>query len=502
LSGSWSVTSAPQWLGRVRLRRESGDLVVGVGIGETAKLGLENLTIAADLSPSAIALEGHIAAALAKADVRGRVLPAGSGADAAYGPASPIEFTAEVDVERLAPLAGYIQTTMLIGGEAHARVQARGTLRDPDVTGTIVGRRLSLALPAEGVAYTQGSLEATVTREMIRLDKFSIRGAEGTLTAQGTLARLGFNEASVDWRAQRFTALARPDRRLVVSGRGNARLDAGKVSLTGQLSADEGRFEIGGTSLPQLGDDVVIVGRPAEMEKPDAKRFKAFALDLNVSLGERVHVLGRGLSVWLSGDVRVFTNKQGEMRAEGTVNARNGTFAAYGQRLEIDRGFIYFNGPITDPALEIVAVRRRLAVEPGVAITGTLRNPVVRVTSDPPLPQGEALAWLLLGRSPDQAGAGELSALPLAQAALLGKATGSIARRLNLDELGLRSGGADQFLTLGKRLTDRVYLTFEQGLGAAESLLRLEFTLTRHVVLRAQAGETSLLGLFYRHRWD
>jgi translocation and assembly module TamB len=55
---------------------------------------------------------------------------------------------------------------------------------------------------------------------------------------------------------------------------------------------------------------------------------------------------------------------------------------------------------------------------------------------------------------------------------------------------------------LGKRLTDRVYLTFEQGLGAAESLLRLELTLTRRVVLRAQAGETSLLGLFYRYRWD
>lgn len=102
-------------------------------------------------------------------------------------------------------------------------------------------------------------------------------------------------------------------------------------------------------------------------------------------------------------------------------------------------------------------------------MTGTLRNPLMPVTSNPPLPQGEALAWLLLGRAPDQAGTGELSALPLAQAAVVDTATGAIARKLKLDELGLRSGGADQFLTFGKRLTDRLYLTFEPGLGAAEA---------------------------------
>lgn len=202
--------------------------------------------------------------------------------------------------------------------------------------------------------------------------------------------------------------------------------------------------------------------------------------------------------------MRVYTSARGDILAKGTVNARNGTFVAYGQRLEIDRGYLYFNGPAADPALDIVALRKRLAVEAGVAVTGTLRNPLVRVVSNPPLPQGEALSWLMLGRPPSQAGAGELSALPLATSALAGKATGSIARRLKLDEVGLREGGAasQQFLTLGKRITDRIYVAFEQSIGAFENLLRIEMTLTERIVLRAQAGETSLFGVFYRYRWD
>ena len=54
----------------------------------------------------------------------------------------------------------------------------------------------------------------------------------------------------------------------------------------------------------------------------------------------------------------------------------------------------------------------------------------------------------------------------------------------------------------GDRIADRLYLVFEQGLGAAETILRLEYTLTRRIVLRIQAGEPTSAGIFYRRRWD
>jgi translocation and assembly module TamB len=502
LTGSWSLTNAPQWLGTVSIARQSGDLALG--IDKSIRIGLQTLALDAEFRPQALTLRARLRSALAAANAEGRISPVGGH----YTRASPLAFSADVDVARLAPFAALIDTTMLVEGEAHARLQGRGTLGDPQITGPLTAERLAIALPAEGVDLKGGTLKAQLTAREVRVESFSIRGGDGVLSARGTLARAGFSEASVDWTADRFMILNRPDRRLVLSGKGNAALRAAKLAFTGALKANEGAFELATTSLPTLGSDVIVVGRGAPKgaaTPPEpARKLPRAIVDISIDLGNNVHVRGHGLDVWLAGEVRVQTNAQGELRAAGTVDARRGTFAAYGQRLEVDHGTLYFNGPLSNPGLDILAMRKRQAVEAGVAVTGTLTRPLVRVVSNPPLPEGEALSWLVLGRAPGTAGAGQLSALPLATAAVMGKAGAPLARALHVDEIGLAGSGgvSEQFLTVGKRITDRLYVMFEQSLGGAENLLRLEFSLTERLGLRAQAGQTSSFGLFYRYGWD
>ena len=517
LGGTWSIRSTPKLLGSITLNRQSGDLTLGPR--SPYKVGLETLALQATLAENGIRFDANVRSALAAASAQGTIAPVGG----RYSAASPIDATARADVAQLSRFTAFIDTPIILRGEAHAQVRAQGTVGDPQVTGPITADRLAVALPAEGIDLRRGSLRAMLLAKEVRVDSFSIQGGDGVLTAQGTLARIGFDTASLDWQAERFQILARPDRRLVLSGKGNAALKEGKVSFMGKMVANEGLFEIGGTALPKLGDDVVIVGRkPATQgaaSQPAPKSLKGVAVDLTIDLGNRVEVRGDGLQVWLSGDLHVYTNAQGDILGKGTVTARNGTFVAYGQRLEIDRGVFYFNGPLTNPTLDIVAMRRRQAVEAGVAVSGTLKNPLVRVVSNPALPEGEALSWLILGRGPNQATAGEVSALPLATGLLLGKATGSLSKQLGVDELGIRGGGggvADQFLTVGKRITDRLYVYLEQSLGGAASVLRLEWTLTQRIVVRAEAGTgsstssttggstgaASSVGVFYRYRWD
>jgi translocation and assembly module TamB len=148
------------------------------------------------------------------------------------------------------------------------------------------------------------------------------------------------------------------------------------------LRVIEGEFEIGESALPTLSSDVVIVGREPAKQQRQEREFQNVALDLRLDLGGRMHIRGHGLSARLSGELRLVTNKQGQLRASGTVRTRDGTFVAYGQRLEIERGNIYFNGPLDDPGLDIVAMRKRQAVEAGVALSGTLQTPLARVVSD------------------------------------------------------------------------------------------------------------------------
>ena len=86
----------------------------------------------------------------------------------------------------------------------------------------------------------------------------------------------------------------------------------------------------------------------------------------------------------------------------------------------------------------------------------------------------------------------------------MAKAAKPLAGALHLDEIGLRGSStvSEQFLTVGKRVSDRLYVVFEQSLGGAENLLRLELSLTERIALRAQAGTTSSVGVYYRYHWD
>ena len=93
----------------------------------------------------------------------------------------------------------------------------------------------------------------------------------------------------------------------------------------------------------------------------------------------------------------------------------------FGQRLDIDRGQLIFDGPADNPALDVVALRKNIAVEAGVEVTGTVRVPRVRLVSNPPVPDGEKLSWLMTGQGLDRASRADLAALGAASASLLGK---------------------------------------------------------------------------------
>ena len=126
------------------------------------------------------------------------------------------------------------------------------------------------------------------------------------------------------------------------------------------------------------------------------------------------------------------------------------------------------------------------------------------------MPEGERLSWLVLGRAPSGATQADLGLLQAAAGALLAGGDSvpldrRIARKFGLDEIALRGTGelTDRVVAVGKRLSDRVYISYEQGLGAtASQLVKLDFSLTDRLVLRAETGTSSGGGILYRFSWD
>jgi translocation and assembly module TamB len=223
-------------------------------------------------------------------------------------------------------------------------------------------------------------------------------------------------------------------------------------------------------------------------------------------------------------------------RVRGLVDVRDGTFSAYGRRLEITRGLIRFAGELDNPVLDIVAMRRDQQVEAGVSVTGSALAPRIRLVSEPDLPEAQKLAWLVLGMGLDDvSNAGQARALSEAALALLGRSDegliAGLTQRLGIDAVSLgatgnsprdrlgtarlappipgastssgvsssaAAGAARQdVVTVSKRLSSRLTLSYERGLSGLWNLVRLQYDISRRLSLRAQSGTENALDLLY-----
>ena len=231
-------------------------------------------------------------------------------------------------------------------------------------------------------------------------------------------------------------------------------------------------------------------------------------VDLRVDLGEQLRVRGRGLDTGLRGELRV-TAPGGRMTVNGTVNTVGGTYAAYGQKLEIDRGLLAFNGPAENPRLDIEATRPNLDVRVGVAVTGTAVNPRVRLFSEPEMSDLDKLSWLVLGRASDGLGRTDTALLQRAALALLSGdskgPTDALTQAIGLDDVSLRQNDGEvreTVISLGKQLSRRWYVGYERSLNATAGTWQLIYRIAQRFTLRAQSGEDSSLDVIWTWRWN
>ena len=197
-------------------------------------------------------------------------------------------------------------------------------------------------------------------------------------------------------------------------------------------------------------------------------------------------------------------------RVNGAVNTIGGTFRAYSQLLNIETGEVRFSGEPTNPTLNVLALRPNYQSDQrvGVQITGSALLPRIRLYAQPDLPDSEKLAWLILGR-PAPSGGAESALLQQAALALIGGREGqSMASRFGLDELSFSGGGDSDTgstgasVTFGKRLSDKLYATYEHSLAGAMGTVFIYYELSRRWLLRGQAGGRSAVDLIYTLSFD
>jgi translocation and assembly module TamB len=229
---------------------------------------------------------------------------------------------------------------------------------------------------------------------------------------------------------------------------------------------------------------------------------------VEIDLGEQLKVRGRGLDTTLGGNLKL-GSVGGRLTLNGIVTAGAGTYAAYGQKLEIDRGLLFFSGDIENPMIDVLALRPNLDMQVGVAITGPLHSPRVRLYASSDMSDSDKLSWLVLGRASDGLGRSDTALLQRAAVALLageGEApTDTLLRNLGLDQLSLRQSDTDvreTVISLGKQLSRRWYVGYERGVNATNGTWQLIYRIAQRFTLRAQSGLENSLDLIWVWRLE
>jgi translocation and assembly module TamB len=398
-------------------------------------------------------------------------------------------------------------------GELRGRLTVAGTTDAPRINGNIDLTGFRAELPALGLRLRDSTVALNAgSGNRIEVDGRIATAPDSTLILGGWFGLPVNGRIPMDVRVTGENVLVAdiPAARVFISPDLVINADDDGLDITGEVTVPQARImpeEIEGGAVA-ASPDVHVVDPQAQAELAAAE---ASALPVNatvtVRLGDRVDIEGYGLKGKLAGQLEVRERPARPTTGRGEIVV-TGTYQAYGQDLDIERGRLLFTGtPLDNPLLDIRATRKVEAVTAGLTVTGNAQRPVLEVYSVPAMDQAEALSYLVLGRPLRQATSAEdqdllgtaATAVSTAGGDLLAKSLGA---RLGLDDVGVgtsRDLGAGA-LTVGKYLSPRLYLGYGRSLFDGSQLVSLRYKLTERFELEAQSGtRENKAGINYRY---
>lgn len=548
LGGAWDLALADTLEVHARVAREEGELwLLGNGGRDPAASGPPADGVAAGIQGLEIRMDS-VAEELTLA------------ADWESDRAGIIHLTATTRLERSeegwnlepdAALAGRVEARLQelamwglfappgwrIQGQLAADLTIAGTVETPLLGGSIQGEHLILRSVLEGVEMHDGVLRARLEGQRLAVEQLEFQGGTGSrayisglsgnrtpaprergrMTASGVVDWSGLGKAgagsgiSMDFQArlERMQVLVRNDRQLTLDGELSAALQEGTLRVRGDLDVVRATILLPDAGAPTLGEDVIVVRNDDELELIELGEIghpgrlesqNPMDVEISLDLGRDLALHGYGITTRLEGTLTLKSSARPDRPFSlfGEVRTDEGRYRAWGQSLNVETGEVAFNGDPENPSLNLLAIRPEIEVRAGVRVTGTLRAPQVELYSDPPLPEAEKLSWVVLGRATAIGGNDGTSLQRAALGLLAGQAVSSLAGGLGVDELGL----GDSSVSVGKRITDELYVTYEAGLSGAASTLYIFYDITRRFTIRGQSGEVSAIDLIYTFDFD
>ena len=390
----------------------------------------------------------------------------------------PINSQLKLNQFNLQPFQTLLADVVNLQGKLTANLVVEGTVNSPLINGGITLNTGKLLLRQNANTVDNINTSITIKNNKAKIQgRFFIADQEAQLT--GDLAWQKGLSMNINLNAHALPLVFPPYGVISISPTLNFYLKEKTLSLTGNIEVVEGSLTL--EKLPQgsvsLSDDVIIVDQQG---KAIVKASSGFDLKtaIRVNISKAFKLSGQGVQTHLYGELQISQQEKQPLQLVGKIQSDNGTFAAYGQKLQLEKAELTFNGPIANPYVNLRANRQIKAedIEVGIEITGLADALNTQLYSSSTMQRPEILSYLIRGRGLD-AGTGNSSA---AASLLVGfGATNSRALFKQLEKLPLISDisldtegeGSQTQATVSGYLGNRVHLKY--GIGVYEPINEL-----------------------------
>jgi hypothetical protein len=406
-------------------------------------------------------------------------------------------------------------------GSARVNVNVVGTSRDPHFTGVVELTDAAFLVAASGVRYQNGRAALRLASDVVRVDTFHLEDERGrTLDVTGSLGthELRVGDLEIDVTTKGFEVMRNEfgsvevDAQLELRGRAEFPRVFGTVTIAGgELNVDEILDRTLFRPYSTQAASAVIDGAPAPLDPWDR-----LGLDMIVRVpgtlrmtGEEVQItsgtpIGLGdINLRVFGEVYLYKDPGDVLYVTGSLDSLTGSYMFQGRRFDVDpASSVNFQGDL-NPELYVTVTRLIAGVDTRVAIVGPLREPELRLASNPPLDPSDILSLIVFGTPANllsdlQQRELAIRAGVLAAGFLTSPIVGALERTLGLEILEIEApddpSQTGPRVTIGDELLPGLVARFSRQFGRDEyDEATIEYYLSRIIRIRGSFSDAATL---------
>jgi translocation and assembly module TamB len=378
-------------------------------------------------------------------------------------------------------------------GISTVRVNVKGPLNDPAITGTLELKDAAFHLDQfpTGLERANGVIRFDENRATI--ERLTARSGGGSLSVDGfaTFGQGGPIVYRLEGRATnvriRYAAVSVTSTASVrFTGTSNSSL------LSGTVTVDRAVVD----ASADIGALFAAASAPVASPTSETDIFRGVQMDLQVVSGPNFQ-LTTSLSQDVEADIDLrLRGSPARLSVEGRISVRQGQVQVFGNRYTITRGEIAFLNPSRiEPVLDVDLETEARGITVTITIAGTPSKLNVNYRSDPPMQPSEIVALLAVGRTP-----GSISGLSNTQ--LINSSSGFTTGTDTLLGQALSPGSGGRL----ERLFGVAHIKIDpmvQGIdNTTQARLTMEQPVSRYVTITYITNLTHTAEQIFRFEWS